>query len=52
MVLMENTTKMPYEVAVLTWTRSLTCKEFTDETFDAIRVFRDRWVDKAPELVP
>ena len=25
---------------------------FTDETFDAIRVFRDRWVDKAPELVP
>ncbi|MFA9270457.1 MAG: DUF3105 domain-containing protein [Baekduiaceae bacterium] len=52
MVLLENNTDMPYEVAAVTWTRSLTCKEFTDETFDAIRVFRDRWVDKAPELVP
>lgn len=51
-VLMENTTDMPYEVAAVTWTRTLGCKEFTDETFDAIRVFRDRWVDKAPELVP
>lgn len=52
MVLLENNTDMPYEVAAVTWTRSLTCKEFTDETFDAIRVFRDRWVDKAPEIVP
>ncbi len=52
MVLLENNTDMPYEVAAVSWTRSLTCKEFTDETFDAIRVFRDRWVDKAPELVP
>lgn len=52
MVLMENTTDMPYEVAAVTWTRTLGCETFTDETFDAIRVFRDRWVDKAPELVP
>jgi hypothetical protein len=51
-LLMENTTKMPYEVAALTWTRTLGCKEFTDASFDAIRVFRDRFVDKAPELVP
>lgn len=52
MVLMENNTDMKPAVAAVTWTRSLTCDEFTDETFDAIRVFRDRWVDKAPELVP
>lgn len=52
MVLMENNSDMPYEVAALTWTRSLTCDEFTDETFDAIRVFRDEYVDQAPELIP
>ncbi|MGK2939045.1 MAG: DUF3105 domain-containing protein [Solirubrobacteraceae bacterium] len=52
MVLMENTTDMPYEVAAVSWTRTLGCEEFTGETFDAIRVFRDRWIDKAPELVP
>lgn len=52
MVLLENNTDMPYEVAAVSWTRSLTCKEFTEDTFDAIRVFRDRWVDKAPEIVP
>jgi Protein of unknown function (DUF3105) len=52
MALMENTTKMPYEVAAVTWTRTLGCKTFTDASFDAIRVFRDRFVDQAPELVP
>lgn len=52
MVLMENTTDMPYDVAAVTWTRTLACKTWTDEGFDAIRVFRDRFVDKAPEFVP
>lgn len=51
-VLMENTTDMPYEVAAVTWTRTLGCEEWNDKGFDAIRVFRDRFVDTAPELVP
>ncbi len=52
MVLMENNTEMEPQLAVVTWTRSLTCDDITDKTFDAVRVFRDRWVDKAPEFVP
>jgi hypothetical protein len=52
MVLMENTTDMPYEVAAVTWTRTLGCREWTDAGFDAVRVFRDRFVDEAPEFVP
>ena len=52
MALMENTTDMPYEVAAVTWTRTLGCKEWNEQGFDAIRVFRDRFVDKAPEFVP
>jgi hypothetical protein len=52
MVLLENTTDMPYEVAAVTWTRTLGCREWTEQGFDAVRVFRDRFVDKAPEFVP
>ncbi|MBJ7331872.1 MAG: DUF3105 domain-containing protein [Solirubrobacteraceae bacterium] len=52
MVLMENTTDMPYEVAAVSWTRTLGCKDFDEKAFDAIRAFRDKYVDKAPELVP
>ncbi len=52
MVLMENNSDMEHQLAVVTWTRSLTCDEITDKTFDAVRVYRDRWVDKAPEFVP
>lgn len=52
MMLFENNTDMPYEVAAVAWTRSLTCKTFNEQTFDAIRVFRDRFVDKGPEFIP
>jgi len=52
MVLMENNTEMKPQVAAVTWTRSLACDELNDKTFDAIRVFRDRYVDQAPEFVP
>lgn len=51
-MLFENNTDMPYEVAAVAWTRSLTCKTFNEQTFDAIRVFRDRFVDKGPEFIP
>lgn len=52
MVLMENTTDMPYEVAALGWTRTLGCETFNDKSFDAIRAFRDKYVDQAPEFIP
>ncbi len=50
--LMENNTRMPYEVAAVGWTRHLGCNEVNDRTWDALRAFRDRYVDRAPELIP
>ncbi len=52
MILAENQTKMPYDVAVTAWTKSLTCKKFNQNVFDAIRTFRDKYLDKGPEFLP
>jgi hypothetical protein len=52
MVLFQNTTNMPYEVAATAWTQLLGCKTVNANTWDAIRAFRDRFVDKGPELIP
>ena len=43
---------MDAEVAATAWTHVLTCPTLEDATFDAIRAFRDRWRDQAPEFVP
>jgi hypothetical protein len=51
MVLTPNTTGMPYEIAESAWTRSITCKTVTPETWDALRLFRDRYRDQGPEKV-
>lgn len=51
-VVMRNNTDMPFQVAAVGWTRYIGCEEFTDQTFDAFRAFRARYVDKAPELIP
>lgn len=51
-VLFENNTKMPYEVAATAWTQLLGCKTVNDKTWDAMRAFRDRFVDKGPEIIP
>jgi hypothetical protein len=51
MVLLENNTEMDAQVAAVSWTRSITCDEINDRTWDALRAFRDRFVDKAPELI-
>ena len=48
MVLFPNR-RMPYEVAVTAWGHLLGCKKVNDETFDAIRAFRDRYRDQGPE---
>ena len=43
---------MPYRVAATGWTHRLGCKKFTPASFDALRTFRDRYRDRAPEFVP
>jgi Protein of unknown function (DUF3105) len=50
MVMFPNRT-MTYQVAVTAWGHLLGCKKVTDETFDAIRGFRDRYRDQGPEQV-
>ena len=51
-MLFENNTDMPYEVAATAWTHIIGCKTVNDKTWDALRAFRDRFVDKGPELIP
>jgi hypothetical protein len=43
---------MPYEVAATGWTHRLTCERLSEATYDALRAFRDRYRDRAPEFVP
>ena len=52
MLLYENTTDMPYEVAATAWTQILGCKKYSDAAIDALRTFRARYVDQGPERVP
>jgi hypothetical protein len=51
MVLFQNNTDMPYEVAATAWTQLLGCKTVNAKTWDALRAFRDRFTDKGPELI-
>jgi hypothetical protein len=52
LLLYENTTNMNAAVAATDWGHSLTCPEMNDQVFDAIRTFRNEWIDKGPENVP
>ena len=47
-----NPRDMPSQIAASSWTRTLTCDRVTDQTWDALRLFRDRYRDQAPERVP
>jgi len=51
MLLYENTTNMPYEVAASAWTHLVGCKQFKPEVIDVLRTFYDEYVDKGPEQV-
>jgi hypothetical protein len=51
MVLTPNTTGMPYQIAESAWTRSITCNTVNASTWDALRLFRDRYRDQGPEKV-
>jgi hypothetical protein len=52
MLLYENTTGMDAQVAATMWGQSLTCPEMNDQVFDAIRTFRNEYIDTGPEDVP
>ncbi len=47
-----NGREMKPQVAASSWTRTITCDRVTDQTWDALRLFRDRYRDQAPERVP
>lgn len=51
-LLFENQTGMPCDVAVTAWGHGMLCPKFTDGSFDAIRAFRDKYRDKGPEFIP
>jgi hypothetical protein len=52
MLLFENQTKMPYAVAATAWGQLLGCKTMNAKVYDAMRTFRERYIDKGPEQVP
>jgi hypothetical protein len=51
MLLYQNTTNMPAQIAATAWGHSLTCPQFNNQVFDAIRTFRARYIDQGPEKV-
>jgi hypothetical protein len=51
MILLPNA-EMGYEVAAVGWTEVLGCKRSNPQVFDAIRTFKERHRDRAPEFVP
>ena len=52
MLLFQNTTKMPPQVAATAWDQMLSCPQPNAKMWDALRAFRDRYLDKAPEKIP
>lgn len=51
-LLYKNQTGMPFAVAATGWTQQLGCKTMSPRVFDAIRDFKERYTDQAPEAVP
>jgi hypothetical protein len=52
MLLFQNTTKMPYQVAASAWGHYVGCPQMNNKVFDALRTFHDAYIDKGPEIVP
>ncbi len=50
--LMRNNTNMPFQTAAVAWRHYVGCKSTTPAATAAMRKFRDRFVDKGPELIP
>jgi hypothetical protein len=52
MLLFQNTTKMKPAIAATAWDQMLQCPTPGPKMWDALRTFRDRYLDKGPETVP
>ena len=52
MLLFQNTTNMDAQIAATAWGHSVTCPQFNNQVFDALRTFRAAYIDKGPEIVP
>jgi hypothetical protein len=52
MLLYQNTTGMPYAVAAAAWGHLLGCQTMNSKVYDALRTFRERYIDKGPESIP
>jgi Protein of unknown function (DUF3105) len=50
-LLVENATGMPCDVAATAWGQGLLCPKVNDRSFDALRAFRDAFRDRGPERV-
>jgi len=51
-LLFENNTNMPFEVAAASWQHYLGCPKWNQDVIDAIRAYREQYVDKGPEFIP
>lgn len=52
MLLFQNETKMPYQVAAVAWTHILGCPKYDSRVPAAIAKFRDAYTLKGPEYIP
>jgi hypothetical protein len=52
MLLFQNGTNMDAQIAATAWGHSLTCPQFNNKVFDALRTFRAKYIDQGPEDVP
>ena len=52
LLLFQNRTGMPYAVAATAWDQLIGCPAMNEQVFDALRAFRNTYVDKAPEVIP
>ena len=51
-LLYENNTGMPFQVAAASWQHYLGCPKWNQNVIDAIRAYREQYVDKGPEFIP
>ena len=51
-LLFENNTGMPFQVAASSWQHYLGCPKWNANVVDAIRAYREQYVDKGPEFIP
>jgi hypothetical protein len=51
-LLYENNTGMNFQVAAASWQHYLGCPTWNEKVIDAIRSYREKYVDKGPEFIP